>query len=81
LGERLLDLLEQYGYVGLAVGVFLESMGLPVPGETALIAAAFAAARGILSLPVVIGVAALAGILGDNMGYYLGRRLGREWLE
>lgn len=81
MGERLLDLLQQYGYAGLAVGVFLESMGLPVPGETALIAAAFAAARGLLSLPVVIGVAALAGVLGDNMGYFLGRRLGREWLE
>ena len=73
--------LTQYGYVGLALGVSLESAGLPVPGETALLVAAFAAAHGSLSLPLVMITAAAAGILGDNLGYAVGRRFGRPWLE
>ncbi|MHB8877203.1 MAG: DedA family protein [Myxococcaceae bacterium] len=71
----------EYGYYGLAVGVFLESAGVPVPGETVLVAAAIAAAHGWLSLPWVIAVAALAGALGDNLGYALGRKLGRPFAE
>lgn len=73
--------LERYGYAGLAVGVFLESAGVPVPGETVLLAAAFGAAHGALSLPWVIAVAAVASILGDNLGFAIGRRLGRGWVE
>lgn len=73
--------ISQYGYAALAALVFLESAGLPVPGETALLSAAFAAAHGALSLPVVVLCAAIAGILGDNLGYSLGRRFGRGWLE
>lgn len=69
----------QYGYLALGVGVFLESAGLPIPGETALLAAAFAAAHGGLSLPVVILIAAIAGIAGDNVGYAVGRHFGRAW--
>lgn len=78
---RVLAWIASYGYVGLAVGVFLESAGVPVPGETALLGAAFGAAHGALSLPLVILVAAVASILGDNVGFAVGRRLGRTWLE
>jgi undecaprenyl-diphosphatase len=70
-----------FGYLGVALGVFLESAGVPVPGETVLLAAAFAAAHGTLELPMVIAAAALAAVAGDNLGYGLGRRLGRRWLE
>lgn len=77
----LLNKLEQFGYLGLFLGVFLESAGLPLPGETALLAAGFAASRGVMSLPLVMLVAAAAGILGDNLGYYVGRRLGRGALD
>jgi undecaprenyl-diphosphatase len=81
VGHRLLSWFSHYGYLGLALGVFLESAGLPLPGETALLAAAFASAGGALRLPLVILVAAIASILGDNLGYFVGRRLGRGWLE
>ncbi len=81
MGQTLLQWLATYGYWGLGVGVLLESAGLPIPGETALLVAAFAAAQGRLSLPVVIVVAAAAGTLGDNLGYAVGRRLGRRWLD
>lgn len=66
------------GYLAVGALVFGESMGLPLPGETALIAATGGAAR--LSLPLVICVAALAAITGDTMGYWLGRRGGRSIL-
>jgi len=69
-----------YGLSALFLAVMLESAGLPVPGETALIAASVLAAQGLLSLPLVIGVTAAAAIIGDNAGYWLGRVAGRQLL-
>jgi undecaprenyl-diphosphatase len=62
------------GYPLLFVLVAAESAGALVPGESSLIVAAALAANGQLSLPVVIAVAAAAAILGDNIGYVIGRR-------
>jgi membrane-associated protein len=67
------------GYFGVALLVGAESAGVPVPGETSLIAAAVLASQGNLSLPLVIASAAAAAIIGDNVGYVIGRRGGR-WL-
>jgi membrane protein DedA with SNARE-associated domain len=67
------------GYLLPAI-IGLESMGLPSPGETALVAAAVLASQGHLKIWLVIVIAAASAILGDNMGYLLGRRLGREVL-
>lgn len=67
------------GYVGVALLVGVESAGVPVPGETSLIAAAVLASQGHLSLPLVIALASGAAIVGDNVGYLIGRRGGR-WL-
>jgi membrane protein DedA with SNARE-associated domain len=67
------------GYAGLAALVGVESAGVPVPGETSLIAAAVLASQGHLSLPLVIAVAAGAAIVGDNVGFLIGRRGGR-WM-
>jgi undecaprenyl-diphosphatase len=61
------------GYPVLFLLVAAETVGALVPGETALIVAGALAARGGLSLPVVIAVAASAAILGDNLGYLIGR--------
>ncbi len=54
---------------------------MPVPGETALITAAVLASQGHLQIELVIAVAAAAAIVGDNIGYLLGARLGRRFLE
>jgi membrane protein DedA with SNARE-associated domain len=54
---------------------------VPLPGETALIAAAVFASQGHLTIELVIVVAAAAAIVGDNVGYFLGTRLGRQALE
>ena len=61
--------------------VGLESMGVPSPGETALLAAAVLASKGKLDIVLVIAIATASAMLGDNIGYALGRRLGREVLE
>jgi membrane protein DedA with SNARE-associated domain len=70
----------QLGYSALFGVIFAESAGLPVPGETALLAAGVMAGAGHMSLPAVIAVAAVASILGDNLGYVIGRRGGRALL-
>jgi membrane protein DedA with SNARE-associated domain len=67
------------GYPVLFLLVMAESGGVPVPGETSLIAAAVLASRGKLQIELVIVIAAAAAITGDNVGYQIGRRGGR-WL-
>jgi membrane-associated protein len=77
----LLNVPSDVGYPALAALIGSESAGLPVPGETALIAAALLARDGQLGLELVIAVAAAAAIVGDNIGYEIGRRGGRPLLE
>jgi len=64
----------------LFVFVMLESAGIPLPGETALIAAAILASRGHYPIWEVIVIAAAAAIIGDNAGYWVGRIWGRKLL-
>ena len=79
--DWLLDLFARYGYGVIFVGLLLENAGVPVPGETMLLAGAALAQFGRLSLPVVIGTAIAAAILGDNLGFLIGRRGGRALAE
>ena len=68
------------GYLLPAI-IGLESMGVPSPGETALVLAAVLASQGKLQIEFVILIGIVSAIVGDNIGYLLGRRLGREVLE
>jgi membrane protein DedA with SNARE-associated domain len=70
-----------YGLIIVFLTIALETSGLPLPGETALVAAAVLASRGHFSIEAVIVVATLAAIIGDNIGYWLGRKLGRGFLQ
>ena len=70
----------QLGYLVLPVAVAAESAGVPVPGEAALIAAGVLASAGHMEIVAVVALAALGAIVGDNLGYVLGRRLGRRAL-
>jgi membrane protein DedA with SNARE-associated domain len=71
------DLLSTYGLLVLFAVVMLESMAVPVPGETALISAAlYAGATGAFGIAPVILVAAAGAIVGDNFGYLIGRTVG-----
>jgi membrane protein DedA with SNARE-associated domain len=74
-------LVHHYGLIALFVVVMLESGGIPMPGETALVAAAIFASQGKLNIAQVIAVAAAAAIIGDNLGYWVGRTGGRKLLE
>jgi membrane-associated protein len=75
-----LDVAENVGLPIVFLLIAIETMGIPVPGETALITAAIVASRGRLSIEEVIAVAAAAAIVGDNVGFAIGRRLGRRLL-
>ena len=79
--EWLLSLFARYGYAVVFAGVFLENTGLPVPGETALLAGAALAHNGQLSLLWVIVNAIAGATLGDNLGFFIGRRGGRRIAE
>jgi membrane protein DedA with SNARE-associated domain len=75
------ELVQTFGYPLLFLAVGAESSGVPIPGETALIAAAVLASQGKLQIEFVIALAAVGAIVGDNIGYVIGRRGGRWLLE
>jgi membrane protein DedA with SNARE-associated domain len=70
-----------YGLGLLFVLLMLESGGIPLPGETALIPAGVLASQGKFNIVAVIAVAASAAIIGDNAGYWVARRWGRRLLK
>ncbi|MEU4236931.1 DedA family protein [Actinoplanes sp. NPDC026619] len=74
-----LGLVDRFGYTGIGAIVFIESFGIPAPGETAIIAGAAYAGRGggHLNIFVVALTAFLAAVIGDSVGYWIGRRGGR----
>jgi membrane protein DedA with SNARE-associated domain len=76
-GLTLPDLISLYGYWAVFAIMLLESAGLPLPGETAvLLASAYAGTTGELNIVLVVLAAATGAILGDNLGYLIGRRYG-----
>ncbi len=70
-------LLDHYGYIAIGSFVMLEDFGVPVPGETILIAAAVYAGAGRLNVFAVGLIAVVAAVVGDNIGYAIGRFGGR----
>src|ERR671937_407364 len=75
------NLVQDYGLVLLFLLVGMESAGIPLPGETALVIAGVLASRGDLDIVAVISVAAAGAIAGDNVGYWIGRTGGRRLLK
>ena len=74
--HHLHEFVAHYGYFAIILLVGLESAGVPLPGETALVSAAVFAGQGTLNIFAVIACAALAAIVGDNAGYWVGREFG-----
>jgi membrane protein DedA with SNARE-associated domain len=71
-----------FGYPAVLLFVMIESTGIPFPGETMLLLAAFyASVDHHLNIVLVIACAALGAILGDNFGYYIGRAGGHPFVE
>jgi membrane-associated protein len=75
-----LSVARDVGYPVLFVLVAIETMGIPVPGETAVFTAGVLASSGHLEIGLVIAVTAVAAVIGDNIGFAIGRRVGRRVL-
>ena len=74
--------LASWGYWALLIGLFGESMGLPLPGETLLMFASFLTRKHTgLHVQWVLLVSIGAAVLGDNCGYYLGHRFGNTFIR
>jgi membrane protein DedA with SNARE-associated domain len=87
--DRIVELLTPYlsapwGYLLVGTATFLENSvgaGVIVPGETLVILGGFYARRGELQLPWLMAIVCVAAIAGDNIGFLIGRRFGRGFLE
>jgi membrane protein DedA with SNARE-associated domain len=79
---RLEQLLMDYGYLAVFVMVGMESIGVPLPGETMLIVASlYAGSTHKLEIGLIVAVAAAGAIVGDNIGYAVGRHGGWRLLR
>lgn len=78
--DSILSLIEQYGYLVVLFGVMAESAGVPLPGETILIAAGVLAQQSRLYLGDVILFGILGAVVGDQIGYWVGRKGGRPFI-
>lgn len=78
--DTLQELARLYGYWAVFVGIAVENMGIPLPGETIVIVGGFLAGSGELNYWWVLGSAIAGAVLGDNFGYWVGRFGGWELL-
>jgi membrane-associated protein len=76
----LIDIPANVGYAAVFALIAVETMGIPVPGETALIAAALLAHKGQMDIVPLVLIASAAAIVGDNIGFAIGRKGGRKLL-
>jgi membrane protein DedA with SNARE-associated domain len=79
--QRMQPLVERYGYIGVAGAVSVEGFGVPAPGQSLLMAGALEAARGHMHMVLLFAVAVLAAVLGNSLGYLIGKRGGRPLLR
>ncbi len=79
-----LDLIEEYmliyGYWAVFFGVMLENAGVPVPGETILLVAGYFSATKHFELGLVMLIAAVGAVIGDNLGFAIGHHYGRQFI-
>ncbi len=69
-----------YGYWAVFFGVMLENAGLPIPGETILLVAGYFTSTGQFNIGLVMLIAALGAVIGDNIGFAIGHHYGRGFL-
>jgi membrane protein DedA with SNARE-associated domain len=81
VSSALIDLIKVHGPWIIAVVVALESAGVPLPGETILVAAALLATTNQIDIAIIVAAAATGAIVGDGIGYTVGRRFGTPFLR
>lgn len=80
--QFLQNALHTVGYPAVTLFIMIESAGIPFPGETMLLLASFyAAIDHQLNIALIIACAALGAIIGDNIGFYVGRTGGKAFVE
>ncbi len=79
--RRMQPLVQRYGYAGVAGAVSVEGFGVPAPGQTFLMAGALEAAHGRMNLVLLLALAVLSAVLGNSLGYVIGKRGGRPLLR
>lgn len=75
------ELVGHWGYLAIFLFVVLGNVGLPVPEETILALSGYLVWRGKLRLALVLAVGILSAVAGDNLGYWIGRKYGRNAIE
>lgn len=78
--DRILPLIDHFGYLVVFFGVMLESAGVPLPGETILLASGILAQQGHLDIEDAIVFGILGAVVGDQLGYWIGREGGRPFV-
>jgi membrane protein DedA with SNARE-associated domain len=76
--EKIAPYLDKYGYLAVFLAIFMEDFGLPLPGETMLIAGSIYSTIGNMKIGFVVVIAWVAAVLGDNLGYLIGYHAGRR---
>jgi membrane protein DedA with SNARE-associated domain len=76
--EKIAPYLDKYGYLAVFLAIFTEDFGLPIPGETMLVAGSIYATIGNLKIGFVVVIAWAAAVLGDNLGFLIGYHGGRK---
>ncbi|HVI13820.1 MAG TPA: DedA family protein [Pseudolabrys sp.] len=72
------NIVRHYGAFAVTPILAIEAIGAPVPGESLLIFASVLAGRGEMSLPALLIFAWVGSVIGDNLGFLIGRKLGRK---
>jgi membrane protein DedA with SNARE-associated domain len=71
--ENIQEIAEQYGYWAVFLGIALENTGIPLPGETITVVGGFLAGSGELNYWILLGSTIAGAVLGDNLGYWIGK--------
>lgn len=78
--EKIQEFAQHYGYWAVFVGILLENLGIPLPGETVTLVGGFLAGSGKLNYWLVLSSAILGAVLGGTIGYWVGRYTGWPFL-
>jgi membrane protein DedA with SNARE-associated domain len=78
--DQIQEISRQYGYWAVAIGIAVENMGIPLPGETITIVGGFLAGSDELNYWLVLGSAILGAVMGSNFGYWIGEIAGWSFL-
>ncbi len=78
--DKILEIAHQYGYWAVFLGILLENLGIPLPGETVTIVGGFLAGSKELNYWLVLGDAIAGAVLGGTCGYWIGRYIGWSFM-